>query len=447
MPYTEEDPPTAIAVPVNAPYQFQAANEPLLGQQEPIGQSSALHASSTTSTFEMNKKIILFTGICCVGTSFTAFAVCGFIFPGVMSFIGDIFGLLWTMLLAGFLIGCVLPSCLSGGENSRTIVISNCNPLLFALGALLYPLSFGIFVGAITVHVLKGKNAKNKACVGLVGFLLTVGAFAGGAYAVWDLFLNRYCLWEPVTFQSQMCSPGEVFNLPINMQLQQRLLQFNNHVIYDAYETKTNETSAVGIGNPLAVFGQSMLQRCSAPGAPWTYQDGQSVQMWNPENSSNPYSMKWVHSADRRIIWEIAKFLPYSVYDVFNCKNELEYVLHTETDFSTITMFTIKIHDNNNTLLASTNQQFTWTSRSYPFTKPTGEVVGTLTQNYDITTFPRDHWNINVKKKYKDLIKPYVYGHVASILKRTQNSNSRSSSSSSSSRRRRSIGSRRRRRL
>ena len=110
-------------------------------------------------------------------------------------------------------------------------------------------------------------------------------------------------------------------------------------------------------------------------------------------------------------------------------------------------MFTIKIFDSNNTELASTNQQFSWTSQSYPFTKPTGEVVGTLTQNYDMTTFPRDHWNINVKLKHQNYIKPFVYGHVASILKRTQISNSNSRSSGSSSGRRRRSGFSRRRRL
>ena len=191
MPYTEpvtgEEVATAKAVPVNTQYNFQAANEPLLGQQLPAEQSSASLSSSPSSFIRNNQKFVVYGAACCFGTSILAFVVAGYVFPGVMSFVGDAIGLVFTMMLAGFLIGCVLPACLSG-QNQTTIRLNQSNPLLFAAGALLYPLSFGVFVGALTVHVLRGNTAKNGACVALVGFLLTVGSFAGGAYAVWDFF-------------------------------------------------------------------------------------------------------------------------------------------------------------------------------------------------------------------------------------------------------------------
>ena len=109
-------------------------------------------------------------------------------------------------------------------------------------------------------------------------------------------------------------------------------------------------------------------------------------------------------------------------------------------------MFDIKIHDKDNAMLASSKGQFSWTSFSMPFTKTGGELVGTLSQTLSFEVL-RDHWNVNVKPEHQDYIEPYVYGHVASILKRSQTTHSSRRSSGSSRRRRSSFGSRRRSRL
>ena len=325
-----------------------------------------------------------------------------------MSFLSDIVGLVLTMLFAGFLTGVVLPSLKQtmSNPNEKKFRFS---PVLFLLGALAYPLSFGVFAGVMTFlvlarHIRTQEKGGKIVCCACAGLVLTCGALFGGAYGFWDLFLNRYCIYQPFQFVSETCDVQQNLTLPINYQLQGRYLQINQRVIYDTYATPTNASDSIGAGASLAVFGQSNLQRCSAPGAPWTYQDGQSVEMWNPTNSSNLNSGQWIHSADRKIIWQVAEVLPYSTYHVYNCRNEIQYIVTTETDFSTLSMFTIKIHNKNKDLLAMTNQQFTWTSTSFPFTKQDGEVVGTLSQHFcgslSSVCFT-DHWNVNVKKQHK----------------------------------------------
>ena len=438
--------PLAKATPATD-YQFQRSGDaaaPLLpnvihnnlivGGQNERGIATKLYSKKTT--------VKMFA--CCWALIAIAFVVCGYMFPGITSFIGDIIGLLLTALFGGVAIEVVLI-----GYNDKVLnkpYRFNC--LRFFLAILLYPISYGC--AAIGVAIICWQN-RVKAVFKSIGlalllFLFVIAVFFGSFYAVWDLFFNRYCIWQPIEFTSETCSPSQNMTLPLNYQLQGRYLQINNRMIYDAYKTTTNATDSIGTGPSLAVFGQSAWQRCSAPGAPWTYQDGQSVQMWNPINASNPYSGQWVHSADRTIIWEISQFLPYSIYHLFNCKNQLQYIVTTQTDFSTITMFDIKIHDKDNAMLASSKGQFSWTSFSMPFTKTDGELVGTLSQTLSFEVL-RDHWNVNVKPEHQDYIEPYVYGHVASILKRSQTTHSSRRSSGSSRRRRSSFGSRRRSRL
>jgi hypothetical protein len=462
MPNTEDAPDqipvaTATALPVNhnTDYQFQRAND---NTATPLLQPNPLHPTTTTTTTTTANTIVnpiqrfntlptntkritmyAFSGCCCLWM--VGSAVCGWLFPGVMSFVGDIVGLFFVCLFAG-----VFVESARMAYNTHLGKPYHFNPLLFVLAALLYPISYGcasivVAIVIITVQSRKGKSIGALCLFGFLLFLVTAAVFFGGLYGVWDLFFNRYCIWSPIEFTSETCSPQQNFSLPINFQLQARYLQINSRTIYDAYATPTNATDSIGEGPALAVFGQSQWQRCSAPGAPWTYQDGQSVQMWNPINGSDPFSGQWIRSADRTIIWEMAQLLPYSIYHVFNCRNQLQYIVTTQTDFSTISMFDIKIHDKDNNMLASSKQQFSWTSVSMPFTTDNGVLVGTLSQTLSMDVW-RDHWNVNVRPEHQHYVEPYVYGHVASILKRSQGSHS--SSSSSSSRRRRSSGSRRR---
>jgi hypothetical protein len=442
--YDNEPKPIPIAQEayhvVEAPAATQPVNPfPLLHAHN---QSAPLLTNNLNSNFleSQKRRKCLFKASICL---FIVFVVYGIVlssmFPGIVSFLGDLISLLFVMSFAAF-----FTAVISINYNKLFATNSSFNPVVCIIGAVFFPLTFGFAMIFISYVATKSMIQKRKphgqiCCTGFILFILTVAAFFGGIFGVWDLLFNRYCLWEPIKFTSETCTPLQNITLPINYQLQARYLQVNGRVIYDAYKTPTNSTTSVGEGNSLAVFGQSQWQRCSAPGAPWTYEDGQSVQMWNPVNASNPYSGQWVHSADRKIIWEATQLLPYSVYNVFNCNNDIQYIITTETDFSTISLYDIKIRDKDSNVLAATKQQFAWTSTSFPFTKDDGELVGTLSQtiSYDVW---RDHWNVNVKPEYKHYIEPYVYGHVASIVKRTQGSHSsrrRSSGSRRRSRRRR----------
>ena len=111
MPNTEDAPgqipvATATALPVNhnTDYQFQRAND---NTATPLLQPNPLHPTTTANTIvnpiqrfntlpTNTKRITMyaFSGCCCLWM--VGSAVCGWLFPGVMSFVGDIVGLFFV---------------------------------------------------------------------------------------------------------------------------------------------------------------------------------------------------------------------------------------------------------------------------------------------------------------------------------------------------------------